>query len=91
MFAIPVAIVVLCIASLSAQVGVVWPNYEAELKKAEQAAPEEKSKKPKSEHGPASKNKTRKADESSSEADGGSAAGAGRRSRLRAQPRLRSP
>jgi cytoskeletal protein RodZ len=84
MFAVPVAIVVLWIASVSAQVGVVWPNYEAEQKKAEQAekgASEEKSKKAKSEQGPASKNKTRKADESSSEADGGSAAGAGRRSR----------
>jgi hypothetical protein len=41
-------------------VGVVWPNYEAEQKKAEQAekgASEEKSKKAKSEQGPASKNK----------------------------------
>ena len=69
MFAVPVAIVVLWLASLSAQVGVVWPNYEAEQKKAEQAqkgASEEKSKKAKSEQGnkseqgkkPASKNRT---------------------------------
>ena len=85
MLAVPIVIAVLCLASLSAQVGVVWPNYEAEQKKAEQTekgASEEKSKKAKSEQGPASKNKAnRKAGESSSEADGGSAAGAGRRSR----------
>lgn len=69
MLAVPVAIVVLFLASLSAQVGVVWPNYEAEQKKAEQAekgASEEKSKRDKSERGnkseqgekPASKNKS---------------------------------
>jgi Stringent starvation protein B len=69
MFAVPIAIVVLFLASLSAQVGVVWPNYEAEQKKAEQTekgASEEKSKKAKSEQGnksekgekPASKNKS---------------------------------
>jgi cytoskeletal protein RodZ len=69
MLAVPVAIVVLWVATLSAQVGVVWPNYETEQKKAEQAekgASEEKSKKAKSEQGnkseqgkkPASKNKS---------------------------------
>jgi cytoskeletal protein RodZ len=72
MFAVPIAIIVLWLASLSAQVGVVWPNYEAEQKKAEQAekgASEEKSKKAKSEQGkkPASKNKTH---EDSGGADG---------------------
>lgn len=67
--AVPVAIVVLWLASLSAQVGVVWPNYEAEQKKAEQeekGASQEKSKKAKSEQGnkseqgekPVSKNKS---------------------------------
>jgi cytoskeletal protein RodZ len=66
MFAVPIAIVVLWLAGLSAQVGVVWPNYEAEQKKADQAekgASEEKSKKAKSEQGkkPASKNRTHEA------------------------------
>src|SRR5579883_2082551 len=56
MFAVPVAIVVLWVASVSAQVGVVWPNYEAEKAKSEQA-----------EKGSA-KNKPRKAGESSSDA-----------------------
>ena len=72
MFAVPVAIVVLWVASLSAQVGVVWPNYEAEKAKSEQAdkgTSEEKSEKVKSEQAGkrSSKNKQRKADESSSE------------------------
>lgn len=51
MFAIPVAIVVLWVASLSAQVGVVWPNYASEKAKsepAEKGASEEKSEKGKS-------------------------------------------
>jgi hypothetical protein len=76
MFAVPVAIVALWLGSLAAQVGVVWPNYEAELKKAEQAekgaseSEKAKSEKAKSEQGEkrASKNKHRKGDESSSEA-----------------------
>ena len=72
-FVAPVAIVVLWLASLTAQVGVVWPNYEAEKAKSEQAekgASEEKSEKAKSEQAEkrSAKNKSRKADESSSEA-----------------------
>lgn len=73
MFAVPVAIVALWVASLSAQVGVVWPNYEAEQKakseQGEKGASDEKSEKSKSEQAEkrSAKNKTRKADESSSE------------------------
>jgi len=72
--AVPVAIVVVWLGSLSAQVGVVWPNYQAELKaeseRAEKEASGEKSEKTKSEQAEkrSSKNKPRKADESSSEA-----------------------
>jgi hypothetical protein len=74
MFAVPVAIVVLWLGSLSAQVGVVWPNYETEQKakseQAEKGASEEKSEKAKSEQAEKrlAKNKPRKADEGSSEA-----------------------
>jgi hypothetical protein len=73
MFAVPVAIVVLWVASVSAQVGVVWPNYEAEKAKSEQAekgASEEKPEKAKSEQAEkrSAKNKPRKAGESSSDA-----------------------
>ena len=71
MFAVPVAIVVLWVASLSAQVGVVWPNYQAELAKSEQAekgASEEKSEKGKSPQTKksSSESKPRRADQSSS-------------------------
>lgn len=73
MLAVPAAIVVLWLASVSAQVGVVWPNYEAEQKakseQAEKGASEEKPEKAKSEQAEkrAAKNRPRKADESSSD------------------------
>jgi hypothetical protein len=74
MFAVPVAIAVLWLGSLSAQVGVVWPNFEAEQKakseQAEKGASEGKSEKAKSVQTEkrAAKNKARKAGERSSEA-----------------------
>jgi hypothetical protein len=74
MFAVPVAIAVLWFGSLSAQVGVVWPNFEAEQKakseQAEKGTSDEKSEKVKSEQAEtrAAKNRPRKADERSSEA-----------------------
>jgi len=71
MFAVPAAIVALWVASLAAQVGVVWPNYEIEKAKSEQAeksSSEDKSKKDKSQQAEesSSKNRPRKADRSSS-------------------------
>jgi cytoskeletal protein RodZ len=69
--AVPVAIVVFWVASLSAQVGVVWPNYQSEQKeKSEQtgkSASEEKSEKGKSTQGEknSSESKARRADQSS--------------------------
>jgi hypothetical protein len=80
--AVPVAIGLLWLVSLSAQVGVVWPNYQAEQKAAEEKSEKgkseqadkgssgEKAEKDKSEQADksSSKNKPRKADESSSTA-----------------------
>jgi len=74
MVAVPVAIVVLWLASLSAQVGVVWPNYQSEQKdKSEQSdkgSSDDKSKKGKSGQADesSSKSKPPKADKSSSAA-----------------------
>jgi hypothetical protein len=71
MLAVPAAIVALWVASLAAQVGVVWPNFEIEKAKSEQAeksSSEDKSKKDKSQQAEESspKNRPRKADRSSS-------------------------
>ncbi len=71
MFVVPAAIVALWLASLAAQVGVVWPNYQSEQKeKSEQtgkSSAEEKSEKGKSQQGEKSspESEPRRADQSS--------------------------
>jgi cytoskeletal protein RodZ len=73
MVAVPVVIAVLWLASLSAQVGVVWPNYAEQKDKSEQSdkgSSEDKSKKGKSDQADegSSKSKSPKAGKSSSAA-----------------------
>ncbi len=71
MFAVPAAIVALWLASLTAQIGVVWPNYQSEQKeKSEQtgtSSAEEKSENGKSQQREKSspESKPRRADQSS--------------------------